>query len=136
MGAKAAKDAIDLGIVTNNGEEMVAFYRDVLGFEHEGDINMEAVGIKVMHRLWFADSLIKIVVPVDPPSKAAAPGGIAAATGYRYWTLTVSNLDEILAAADAAGRTIVWPRREIRPGVSVAMVEDPDGNWVEFLEKG
>ena len=70
MGAKAAKDAIDLGIVTNNGEEMVAFYRDVLGFEHEGDINMEAVGIKVMHRLWFADSLIKIVVPVDAPSKA------------------------------------------------------------------
>ena len=48
----------------------------------------------------------------------------------------MSNLDEILAAADAAGRTIVWPRREIRPGVSVAMVEDPDGNWVEFLEKG
>ncbi len=136
MGAKAAKDAINLGIVTNNGEEMVAFYRDVLGFEHEGDINMEAVGIKVMHRLWFADSLIKIVVPVDAPSKAAAPGGIAGATGYRYWTLTVSNLDEILAAADAAGRTIVWPRREIRPGVSVAMVEDPDGNWVEFLEKG
>jgi hypothetical protein len=24
--------------------------------------------------------------------------------------------------------------REIRPGVSIAMVEDPDGNWVELLK--
>ena len=69
MGVKVAKDAIDLGIVTTNGEAMLAFYRDVLGFEHEGDIAMEHVGIKVMHRLWFGKSLIKLVVPVkDPPA--------------------------------------------------------------------
>ena len=64
MGVKVAKDAIDLGIVTTNGEAMLAFYRDVLGFEHEGDLAMEHVGIKVMHRLWFGNSLIKLVVPV------------------------------------------------------------------------
>jgi predicted enzyme related to lactoylglutathione lyase len=23
---------------------------------------------------------------------------------------------------------------EIRPGVRIAMIEDPDGNWVELLE--
>ena len=47
MGVKVAKDAIDLGIVTTNGPAMLAFYRDVLGFVHEGDIAMEHVGIKV-----------------------------------------------------------------------------------------
>lgn len=134
MGAKPAKEAIDLGIVTNNGDAMLHFYRDVLGFEHEGDLNMEAVGIKVMHRLWFARSLIKIVVPVDPPANAPAPNGIQGGTGYRYWTMTVENLDEVLAAVEAAGQKIIWPRREIRPGVAVGMIEDPDGNWVEFLE--
>ena len=51
MGVKVAKDAIDLGIVTTNGDAMLAFYRDVCGFKHEGDIAMEHVGIKVMHRL-------------------------------------------------------------------------------------
>jgi hypothetical protein len=45
MGVKVAKDAIDLGIVTTNGPVMPAFYRDVLGFVHEGDIAMEHVGI-------------------------------------------------------------------------------------------
>jgi hypothetical protein len=24
----------------------------------------------------------------------------------------------------------------VRPGITIAMVEDPDGNWVEFLQNG
>src|ERR687896_2475299 len=106
MGVNVAKDAIDLGIVTTNGEAMLAFYRDVLGFKHEGDIAMEHVGIKVMHRLWFGKSLIKLVVPVKDPGVPAAPGGIQGGTGYRYWTMTIHNLDEVLSAVQAAGRKI------------------------------
>jgi len=134
MGVNVAKDTIDLGIVTTNGEAMLAFYRDVLGFKHEGDIAMEHVGIKVMHRLWFGNSLIKLVVPVKPPPASAAPGGIPGATGYRYWTMTIHNLDEVLSAVQAAGQKIVRPRTEVRPGVVIGMVEDPDGNWVEFIQ--
>ena len=48
--------------------------------------------------------------------------------------MTIENLDEMLEAVRGAGCKIVWPRTRIRPGVDVAMVEDPDGNWVEFLE--
>jgi catechol 2,3-dioxygenase-like lactoylglutathione lyase family enzyme len=134
MGVNVAKDAIDLGIVTTNGEAMLAFYRDVLGFKHEGDIAMEHVGIKVMHRLWFGNSLIKLVVPVKPPPASAAPGGIPGATGYRYWTMTIHNLDEVMSAVQAAGQKIVRPRTKVRPGVVIGMVEDPDGNWVEFIQ--
>ena len=134
MGVNVAKDAIDLGIVTTNGEAMLAFYRDVLGFKHEGDIAMEHVGIKVMHRLWFGKSLIKLVVPVKDSGVPAAPGGIHGGTGYRYWTMTIHNLDEVLSAVEAAGQKIVRPRTEVRPGVVIGMVEDPDGNWVEFIQ--
>lgn len=134
MGAKVAKNAIDLGIVTTNGDAMLTFYRDVLGFRHEGDIAMEHVGIKVMHRLWFGNSLIKIVVPVKDPGAPPAPGGIPGGTGYRYWTMTIENLDEVLSAVEAAGQKVVWPRTEVRPGVVIGMVEDPDGNWVEFIQ--
>jgi len=45
MGVKVAKEAINLGIVTAPGPAMLALYRDVLGFVHEGDIAMEHVGI-------------------------------------------------------------------------------------------
>lgn len=134
MGVKVAKDAIDLGIVTTNGDAMLTFYRDVLGFEHEGDITMLHVGIKVMHRLWFGRSLIKIVVPVEDPKAPPAPGGIQGGTGYRYWTMTIHNVDEVLGVVQAAGHKIVIPRTEVRPGVVICMVEDPDGNWVEFIQ--
>jgi glyoxylase I family protein len=134
MGVTVAKDAIDLGIVTTNGPAMLSFYRDVLGLVHECDIAMEHVGIKVMHRLWFGKSLIKLVVPVQDPGKPPAPDGIPGGTGYRYWTMTIHDLDEVLSAVQAAGRRIVRPRTEVRPGVVIGMVEDPDGNWVEFIQ--
>ncbi|MFZ3033114.1 MAG: VOC family protein [Parvibaculum sp.] len=134
MGVEVVKDGIDLGIVTTNGPAMLAFYRDVLGLRHEGDVNMEAAGIKVMHRLWFGNSLIKLVVPVREPKAEAAPGGIPGATGYRYWTMTIKNLDEVMKDIEAAGHKIIRPRTEIRPGTVIGMVADPDGNWVEFIE--
>ena len=39
-----------------------------------------------------------------------------------------------LANRTRTGRTVVVKPREIRPGVRISIVEDPDGNWVEFLE--
>jgi hypothetical protein len=33
-----------------------------------------------------------------------------------------------------ARHTVVVPAREIRDGVTISIVEDPDGNWVEFLQ--
>ncbi|MEY4015227.1 MAG: hypothetical protein RIS46_223, partial [Actinomycetota bacterium] len=61
-------------------------------------------------------------------------GGITGACGYRYFTLSVSNLEEITNACGTSGYKVVVPPREIRPGISISIVEDPDGNWVEFLQ--
>ncbi len=48
--------------------------------------------------------------------------------------MTIHTLDEVLQAVQAAGHKIIWPRTEVRPGVVIGMVEDPDGNWVEFIQ--
>ena len=48
--------------------------------------------------------------------------------------MTIHNLDEVLSAVQAAGQKIVRPRTETRPGVVMGVVEDPDGNWVEFIQ--
>ncbi|MDA1077321.1 MAG: VOC family protein [Proteobacteria bacterium] len=132
MGVKLTKQAIDLGIVTANGEAALGFYRDLLGFRHEADTPFPGGG--TMHRLWCGESLIKVVVPAKAPDAKPAGGGIPAAQGYRYWTMTVSNLSELMAELKAAGVKVVIDEREIRPGVSIAIVEDPDGNLVEFLK--
>jgi predicted enzyme related to lactoylglutathione lyase len=132
MGLKTTKDSIDLGIITTNGPAMFAFYRDVLGLAHQGDMPMPTGG--TMHRLLCGTTVIKLVVPDKAPANRPAPGGLAGGTGYRYWTVSVSNLDEIVATAKRAGCKIPISRRTVRPGVDIAMIEDPDGNWVELLE--
>lgn len=134
MALAISKNSIDLGIITANGDAMLAFYRDLLGLKVQGEMPMPG-GKGTMHRLLCGDSLIKLVV-VPAVAAPAVPGGIGGGAGYRYWTITVSNLSEMAAACVAAGHKLVWPEREIRPGVRIAMVEDPDGNWVEFLQVG
>ena len=133
MGVQLTKAGFDLGIVTTNGDAMLEFYRDVIGLEFEATLHMEKAGIAAMHRVWADKSLLKIVVPVKDVGDGPT-GGMMAATGMRYFTLSVSNLDDMIAGCEAAGATIIWTPREIRPGVTVGMVEDPDGNWVEFIQ--
>ena len=132
MPVQLAKQAIDLGIVTRNGDAMVAFYRDLLGFRQEDDTPFGAGG--VMHRLWCGESLIKIVVPDPAPEQDPDRGAIPNATGYRYWTMIVENLEEIVGACEAAGSRVVVPVTQIRPGVTIGIVTDPDGNLVEFVD--
>lgn len=131
MGVELSKNAIDLGIVTKNGEAMVEFYRDVLGFVEEPSTPFPMGG--KMYRLWCGESLIKIVAPDPVPEQGPVPGAIANATGYRYWTMRVNNLNDIMAQCAAAGANVVVPVTEVRPGITIGMVEDPDGNWVEFV---
>lgn len=131
MPVTLAKSAIDLGIVSNNPDAMLGFYRDLLGFNYEGSIDMP--GGTTMHRLWCGESLIKILQHKNPPPASAPPGGIQGGTGYRYWTMIVSNIDEIVEECQAAGVNPIVGPVEIRPGVTIAIVEDPDGNWVEFV---
>jgi glyoxylase I family protein len=127
------RTAIDLGIVVANGPRSLAFYRDLLGLVHEGDIPMPVGGGGTMHRLRCGDSLIKLVAYENLPEHCAVPGGIPAATGLRYLTIHATNIPEILASCEQAGVTVVMPLQEIRAGVSIAMVEDPDRNIVEFV---
>ena len=134
MSTKFTKSGFDLGIVTSNGDAMLEFYRDVIGLEFEASISMEKLGIQFMHRLWASESLLKIVVPTTPISDGPG-GGMMAATGLRYFTLSVADVQPILDACRNAYARIIWERREARPGVWEGMAEDHDGNWVEFIER-
>ena len=132
MKPELTKAALDIGVITRNAEPMVAFYHKVLGLPLEAVIPMPSGGS--MYRLKAGNSLIKIVQLDNPPAFDSAPGGIPAATGCRYWTLYVADLAATVALCEQAGRPIAVPPKTIRPGVSIAMVEDPDGNWLELLE--
>lgn len=125
------KTAIDIGIITNNLEKMLTFYRDSLELAIEAVIDMPGGG--VMHRFKAGDSIVKVIETDPKPATKAAPGGIRGATGYRYWTLHVTDLNAMVDRLQAEGVEVVVPVKTIRDGITIAIVADPDGNWVELL---
>ena len=126
------KNAIDIGTIAKDIDAMLAFYRDTLGLEFEAAIPMPGGG--TMNRFKVGDSIIK-VIELDPKAPLEAPpGGIRGASGYRYWTIHVDNLEECVATIESAGHKVVMPAKKIREGITIAIVEDPDANWVELLE--
>lgn len=133
MSINITKTSIDIGIVCNDIDAMLTFYGETLGLPLEGTIPMPGGG--KMNRFKVGDSVIK-VIELDPtPETKAAPGGIRGATGYRYWTITCSNLADCVTRAEAAGAKIVVAAKEVRPGITIAIIADPDGNWVELLQE-
>lgn len=133
MAAQLTKKALDLGIITTNGPAMLAFYRDLLGLPFLREMPMPGGGL--MHQLACGESVLKVVV-VEKVAAKAAPGGIPGANGFRYVTLTVSNLEQVVKECSDAGHQVVVQPRDLRPGIRLAIVADPDGNWVEFLSVG
>ncbi|MBH80732.1 MAG: extradiol dioxygenase [Gammaproteobacteria bacterium] len=128
-----AKESIDLGITTQNPAAALAFYRDTLGFEHVGEMKLDGITVQ---QLMCGTSMIKLVCHDEAPPAVAPPGGPAGATGLRYWTIAVNDLEEIAQRCVDSGCTFAMPVQEFRPGLKIAIVEDPDGNWVEFTQEG
>jgi len=132
MTIQLTKDSIDIGIVVRDADAALAFYRDTLGFEDTGTSPMPGGG--TMYRLLCGSTLVKVVAPDKELPAAAPPGGIQGAYGYRYWTISVPNLDELTTTCADAGYKVALGPVEIRPGVRISMIEDPERNWVELLE--
>lgn len=132
MKLEIAKDSIDIGIVTLDVKPMLKFYQDTLGLALEGVLDMP--GGMQMTRLVCGSTIVKLVVNAKPPAAKPAPGGLAGGTGYRYWTISCSNLQAMVDKCKGAGYRVPVPPTEIRAGVTIAMVEDPDGNWLELLQ--
>ena len=48
--------------------------------------------------------------------------------------IVVRDIDAAVATCAAAGAPIPLPVLQLAPGIRIAMIEDPEGNVVEFLE--
>ena len=126
---KPAKDSLDIGILVSDINKSLEFYHHQLGLEFIGEAN---VWYGKIHRLRFGNSDLKLVDPLELPPKGVL--GLERQLGYRYITLCVQNLSEICSELQKKGVKFALEKTETRPGVQVAMVEDPDGNIVEFLQ--
>jgi catechol 2,3-dioxygenase-like lactoylglutathione lyase family enzyme len=127
---KAAKNSLDLGVIVSDIKASLNFYQKLLGLEFVGTTPL---WFGTMHRLRFGESDFKLVEPKEVPAVGAI--GLENQLGFRYVTFVIENLSQLCDDLKKNGLEFIAPEREIRPGVRIAMVKDPDGNIVEFVER-
>lgn len=127
---KPAKNSLDLGIIASDIKASLNFYQNTLGLEFVGTMPL---WFGTMHRLRFGESDFKLIEPNTVPPKGAI--GLESQVGFRYVTFVITNLSELCAELRAKDVEFAVPERDMRPGVRIAMVKDPDGNIVEFVER-
>ena len=127
---KLAREALDLGIFVSDINASLKFYRETLGLEKVGETKLP---MGMMHRLSYGNSFFKLIDPKKVAPKG--PTGLDKQLGFRYVTFPVTNITEICETLKEKGVAFAIPETELMPGVRIAMVEDPDGNIVEFVQR-
>lgn len=122
----------EIGLVSATGA-LVDFYKDALGLE---ELEAREFPMATVRRLACGPSVLKVMIPKEPPAAVPATGNFWEIAGIRYAALWV---DDIAATVDrwrAAGGSVTMEPFEVRPGTFTAMVVDPDGNVVEVMHTG
>jgi catechol 2,3-dioxygenase-like lactoylglutathione lyase family enzyme len=127
---KPAKGSLDLGVIVSDIKASLDFYQNILGLEFVGSVPL---WFGTMHRLRFGTSDFKLIEPKVVPPRGAI--GLENQLGFRYVTFVIENLSELCSDLKNIGIEFALPETTIRPGVRIAMVKDPDGNIVEFVER-
>ncbi|WP_121744550.1 VOC family protein [Natronorubrum halophilum] len=130
-----------VGITVNDLEELLAFYRDVLGltvvdrFAVGGDAFADAVGVEE-GRAEFAHleaGGIRIeLVEYDPEARGSPAAGLNQ-PGATHVGLAVDDLEAFYADLPESVSTISEPRTT-ESGTSILFLRDPESNLIEVLE--
>ncbi len=138
--------AMEVGIPVLNLELMHQFYCEVLGCTEvrRADITAElsrglTTSAEGYVNVWLQTpngEVIKLMHPSVPSSRTPRVDFLTERTGIAYLTFYCSNLDEVLAKAEANGATL-RSDRELTSGsigVKLCFFDDPEGNVIELVE--
>jgi catechol 2,3-dioxygenase-like lactoylglutathione lyase family enzyme len=128
---KPAKDSVDIGIFVSDIKKSLDFYQGILGLEKTEEVQ---TGFGTLHRLRYGTSDVKLMDPKKVPPAGVI--GLEKQLGIRYLTFVIRDLSDLCAVLKQKGVEFTIPETQIRPGTRIAMVKDPDGNIIEFVERG
>lgn len=148
-----AKVTIDLGVVVSDVEKSVQWYTDVVGFQPVTEFDVPADFAKQVGLTNALPMHIHVLALGDDPGATKvklmqfkqAPGARIDQTyfhstyGFRYLTIFVKDMPTALARAakhgakPISGDAVTIPET-IAPGnLQLAVLRDPDGNFVELV---
>lgn len=135
----------EIAIAVSDLDALLPFYRDLLGFTVLSDILVPAEksrltgltpdGYRVMRLESAGGDRIKLAQPGKPPVAAPARAYALERQGGHYVTFIIADLDVLHARLQQAGiASKSLGKVDLRPGVRMMMICDPEGNTIEFVE--
>jgi len=137
---------LEVGFCVKDMDLMLDFYTRVLGLAFVSSFNVagddSAVagftpdGYQVVRLQTNYGERIKLVKPGSDPAPRVSGSHVLSCLGNTYLTLIVRDLKATLASLKAAGMFIRTKGEimEVRDGVYLSIVNDPEGNHLEFVE--
>jgi len=135
---------MEVGICVADLPRAMAFYEGVLALQKISEIALNEQGSRIsglgtsgytVVRLQTSyGERIKLVCPSGTPARPAPAQTPSSRTGLAYITLLVDDISAAVAKCDAAGFKSLKGIIELRPGVRMALVPDPEGNFIEFAQ--
>jgi glyoxylase I family protein len=123
---------LQVGLVPRDLQRSLRFYQDVVGLELDERIDFGDG--RALHMFKVGDAVLKLWESPDVPAEAPSEPEWQEMTGIRWVSFDVHELDAAVARCLAAGEAVPMPATEVRPGLRVANLADPDGNRVELVE--
>lgn len=135
-----------LGICVSDLEASLAFYRDVLGFEPAGELEVEGEPGATLLRLRPLSlravylrrdgTTIELLHYASPGHEGDGEPRAMNALGLTHLSLRVDDLGALLTQLEARGVPILHDTRIDEPalGARAVFVTDPDGTLVELVE--
>lgn len=137
---------VEAGICVENLERMLAFYERALGCREVRRAEIPAALSRAIALagdgytcVWLktpGGETIKLMRPPRAPAPSGSPALLTDRRGIAYLTFYCERLDDVLAAAEAAGATLRSDRSLLaadRP-VRLCFFADPEGNVIELVE--
>ena len=132
------------GFVVANLEISTSFYRDVIGLpvvreiERKGSPISQDVGYRDVHLkaslLDLGDGKLLELIEYVMPVADDRPTFERAVIGGSHLAFRVQNISETLEIMTKNGAKKLNEPSEVAPSRFACYLQDPDGNWLEFIE--
>ena len=137
---------LEVGIAVVDLARMRSFYEEVLGLEfvsvHDVPPALGAAaamcdrGYRIVRLQASTGERIKLAQPMRAPGEPAAAATVLGRSGPAFLTFIVDDLDAMLAHLRSHGVPIRTGegKVEVRDGVFLVFAEDPEHNFLEFVQ--
>lgn len=135
---------MEIGICVPDLPRALAFYEGVLGLRKISQIGLNEHGSRlsglgtsgytVVRLQTSYGERVKLVCPETAPAGNGLAESPASRAGFAYLTFLVDDIAGVVDACTSAGFPSLRGIVELRPGVRMALVRDPEGNFIEFAQ--